>query len=71
MSQSNSTRESLVFTDWPPGPEERENRSVNSSSGTTTGPARTPSTLTPLPDDHDFSDSHDRDSPDISGHRSS
>jgi len=29
----NSARLSVVFTCWPPGPEERENRQVNSAAG--------------------------------------
>ncbi len=36
MSRVSSTRVSLVLTDWPPGPLERENRHCSSDSGTTT-----------------------------------
>lgn len=42
-SQTSSTRESVVFTPCPPGPDERENRQRSSLSGTNTGPARMPS----------------------------
>ena len=35
MSKSNSTRESVVFTACPPGPDERENRQTSSDSGIT------------------------------------
>jgi hypothetical protein len=35
MSKSNSTRESVVSTPCPPGPDERENRQTNSDSGIT------------------------------------
>jgi hypothetical protein len=34
-SKSNSTRESVVFTPCPPGPDDRENRQTNSDSGIT------------------------------------
>jgi len=34
-SNDSSTRLSVVLTDWPPGPEERENRSCSSPAGIT------------------------------------
>lgn len=45
-SNSNSTLLSVVFTDWPPGPDEREKRSFSSAAGRTRpwaspGPGRT------------------------------
>ena len=40
-SKSNSTRESVVFTPCPPGPDERENRQTNSDSGITLERTRT------------------------------
>jgi histidine triad (HIT) family protein len=43
-SKLNSTRLSVVFTDWPPGPLDRENRHANSPSGITT-PDRTTNPL--------------------------
>ena len=46
-SYSSSTRLSVVLTDWPPGPEDRENRSTSSAAGITSpsgrpGPGRHP-----------------------------
>ena len=35
MSKESSTLLSVVLTDWPPGPEEREKRSRNSLAGIT------------------------------------
>ena len=35
MSKESSTRLSVVLTDWPPGPEDRENRSRSSPAGIT------------------------------------
>ena len=37
-SNDSSTRESVVFTPCPPGPEERENRQCSSRAGSTSGP---------------------------------
>ena len=50
MSKSNSARESVVFTPWPPGPDDRENRQDNSDSGITidrtlSGPGTRPACL--------------------------
>ena len=53
-SSSSSTRESVVLTDWPPGPGDFEKRSTSSPDGTTRpsgrpGPAGTwRSRITPL-----------------------
>ncbi len=49
-SYESSTRESAVFTLWPPGPLARENRHDSSSAGTVIGPARSDkSTSSTLP----------------------
>jgi len=40
-SKMSSTRESVVFTPWPPGPDERENRHESSERGIVTDPRTT------------------------------
>ena len=48
-SKMSCTRESVVFTPWPPGPDERENRHDSSERGIVTDPRTTiSSTMAPI-----------------------
>lgn len=48
-SKMSCTRESVVFTPWPPGPDDRENRQDSSERGIVTDPRTTiSSAMTPI-----------------------
>jgi hypothetical protein len=52
-SKSSSTRESVVLTDWPPGPLERLNRQLSSARGSDTEAVTGNESSTPHSISHD------------------